>query len=527
MNIVGALLIVAGAVVVAGTARRLRWPVPLVLVLVGLALSAIPAFPGIELNPDLVLFVFLPPLLYSAALESSYLSIRANLRPIALLSVGLVLFTTVVVGLVAHALIPQLPLPAAFVLGAIVAPPDAVAATAVGRTLGLPRSILTILSGESLLNDATALTAYQVAVAAVVASQFSFDRAMGTFALATVGGVVLGGAVAWMVLRLLALFDDAVLENAVSLLTPFVAFALAEETHASGVLAVVVAGLVIGHQTPRTLSYVARLQSETIWRMIDFLLEAVVFFVIGLQLTTAVGNVAESGSRIELFRWSAVLLLVVMVSRFVWIYPAMYLPRLIPSIARREPPPTWQATTVIGWAGMRGVVSMAAAVALPRTTSSGEPFPERTLIIFLTFVVVIGTLVLQGFSLPWVIRKLNVVGREEETDNLAEAEAQHHATQAAVDRLEALLAAEPDIADDVVDRLRTRTQRRSSVAWERLGSTGSGEAPSATYTRLRREMLEAERQAFLRLRDEGRLDDEVLRRVHRELDLEEALLSRE
>ena len=261
MDGIGALLLVAGAVAVAGTARRLHWPVPLVVVLVGLGLSAIPAFPGIELNPDLVLFVFLPPLLYSAALESSYLSIWANLRPIGLLSVGLVLFTTLVVGLAAHALIPQLPLPAAFVLGAIVAPPDAVAAAAVGRTLGLPRRILTILGGESLLNDATALTAYQVAVAAVVASQFSFGRAMGTFVLATAGGILIGALVAWGVVRLLNLFDDAVLENAVSLLTPFVAFALAEEVHASGVLAVVVAGLRIGHQAPRTLSYVARLQS--------------------------------------------------------------------------------------------------------------------------------------------------------------------------------------------------------------------------------------------------------------------------
>lgn len=527
MDSIGPLLIVAGAVIVAGAARRMRWPVPLVLVVVGLALSAIPAFPGIELNPDLVLFVFLPPLLYSAALESSYISIRANLRPIGLLSIGLVLFTTLVVGLVAHALIPGLPLAAAFVLGAIVAPPDAVAATAVGRTLGLPRRILTILGGESLLNDATALTAYQVAVAAVVASQFSFADAIGTFAVAAVGGVLLGGVIAWLVLWVLRSFDDAVLETALSLLTPFVAFALAEEIHSSGVLAVVVAGLMIGHQSPRTLSYVARLQSESIWRMMDFLLEAVVFFVIGLQLTTAVGNVSESGSRVELLGWSALILLLVMVTRLVWVYPATYLPRLIPAVARKDPAPAWRVPTVIGWAGMRGVVSMAAAVALPRVTNAGETFPQRTLIIYLTFVAVIGTLVIQGFSLPWVIQRLGVVGHEGEADKLAEAQAQHHASRAAVDRLEELLAEEVEVPSDVVERLRARSQRRSLSAWERLGGDDAPEAPSATFTRLRREMLDAERAAFLRLRDEGRLDDEVMRRVHRDLDLEEALLARE
>ena len=523
----GVFLLVGGAVLVAGVARRMGWPAPLVVVLVGLAVSAIPAVPAVELNPDLVLTVFLPPLLYSAAQESSYISIRANRRPIGLLSVGLVVFTTVLVGYFMHWLVPAIPLAAAFVLGAVVAPPDAVAATAVGRTLGLPRRILTILGGESLVNDATALTAYQVAVAAVVGGHVTFGGAVGIFLLAALGGVAVGLAVGRVLLALLRRLTDGILENTVSLLTPFVVYAIAEELHASGVLAVVVAGLTIGHHAPSTLSYVARLQSAAIWRMIDFVLESVVFLVIGLELTSAVQNVSGGVSTGQLIGWSAALLAAVILIRLVWVYPATYLPRLIPAVGRADPPPAWTVPTVIGWAGMRGVVSIAAAVALPLTTDAGTPFPQRDLIIFLTFVVVVGTLVVQGFTLPWLIRRLGLVAAPSSVDDLAEAEAQQTAARAAVDRLDQLLELETSVPDDVVERLRARTEGRALVAWERLGGDQFGEPPSMVYRRLRREMLAAEREAFLALRNQGRLDDEVMRRVHRELDLEEAMLARE
>jgi CPA1 family monovalent cation:H+ antiporter len=523
----GVLLLVAGAVAVAGFSRRRGWPAPLVVVLVGLVVSEIPRMPQVEINPALVLDVFLPPLLYSAAQESSYLSIRRNLRPIALLSVGLVLFTTFVVALASWWLIGPLSIGTAFVLGAVVAPPDAVAATAVGRTLGLPRRMLTILGGESLLNDGTALTLYQVAVAAVVTGTISVATGLGLFVVTAAGGIVVGLLIGKAAIWLLCRLNDGVLENTVSLLVPFVAFAVAQALHTSGVLAVVLAGLTIGHAAPRTLSYAARLQSEAIWRMIDFLLEAVVFAVIGLQLSSVLAQVRGFASTGELVAWGAFVLLVVIVSRLVWVYPATYVPRWIPSVGRRDPAPPVSVPTVIGWAGMRGVVSVAAAVALPLETDAGAAFPQRDLVIYLAFVVVVGTLVIQGFTLPWLIRRLNVTAGDETADLLAEAEAQQRAAAAAVDRLDVLLAQEPDVDEDVVQRLRSRTQGRALTAWERLGGDESPEAPSAAYRRLRRQMLAAERDTFVKLRDAGRLDDEVLRRVHRELDLEEAMLARE
>jgi monovalent cation/hydrogen antiporter len=523
----GVLLLVAGSVTVAGLARRRGWPAPLVVVLVGLLVSVVPGVPHVEIDPDLVLDVFLPPLLYSAAQESSYLSIRRNLRPIALLSVGLVLFTAAAVAVAAWGFIGPMTLGTAFVLGAVVAPPDAVAATAVGRDLGLPRRVLTILGGESLLNDGTALTLYQVAVAGVVSGVVHPGQGFAVFVLSGAGGIVIGLLIGKGAIWLLCRLEDGVLENTVSLLVPFIAFVVADAVHTSGVLAVVLAGLTIGHAAPRTLSYAARLQSEAVWRMIDFLLESVVFAIIGLSLPQALGRVAEEASAWQLVWWGALVLLVVIVSRFVYVYPATYIPRMIPSIRRRDPPPPLRVPTVIGWAGMRGVVSIAAAVGLPLTVDSGAAFPQRDLVVWLSFVVVVGTLVIQGFTLPWVIRRLHVAGTDDTADLLAEAEAQQRAARAAIDRLDLLLADEPDVDDDVVERLRSRTQGRAFTAWERLGGDGSPEPPSATYRRLRRQMLAAERETFVKLRDAGRLDDEVLRRVHRELDLEEAMLARE
>ena len=527
MSELGVLLLVAGAVAVAGVCRRRRWPAPLVVVLVGLVVSELPHMPRVEINPDLVLDVFLPPLLYSAAQESSYLSIRRNLRPIALLSVGLVVFTTVVVAVTSWWLIGPLSIGTAFVLGAVVAPPDAVAATAVGRTLGLPRRVLTILGGESLLNDGTALTLYQVAVAAVVTGKISAAAGFALFVATAAGGILIGVLIGKAAIWLLCRLNDGVLENTVSLLVPFVAFAVAQALHTSGVLAVVLAGLTIGHAAPRTLSYAARLQSEAVWRMIDFVLESVVFMVIGLQLPNALAQVSGFASAWQLVGWGAFVLFVVIVSRLVWVYPATYVPRWVPSVARRDPAPPPAVPTVIGWAGMRGVVSIAAAVALPLSTDAGSAFPQRDLVIYLAFVVVIGTLVIQGFTLPWLIRRLHVTAGDDTADLLAEAEAQQRAAAVAVDRLDVLLADEPYVDEDVVERLRARTQGRALTAWERLGGEGSPEAPSATYRRLRRQMLAAERDAFVQMRDDGRLDDELLRKVHRELDLEEAMLARE
>jgi monovalent cation/hydrogen antiporter len=519
----GVLALVAGAALVAGLARRLNWSSPLMAVLAGLVASLLPGMPTFRIEPEIVLSLILPPLLFSAALDSSYLNFRRNLRPIGLLSVGLVLFTALVLGGVMYAVVHELTLPAAITLGAIVAPPDAVAATAIARRIGLPRRLVVILAGESLVNDATALTAYRVAVAAAVGTGFSFVSAAGVFVVAAAGGVLVGVAVAWVVKWLVCRLTDPVLENTLMLLAPFVAFVPAESVNASGVLAVVVAGLLIGHKLPKIATYASRLQADALWKMIDFLLEAVVFGLIGLQLRTVLSGL-QGRSVGQLLAWAALAVAVVIVARYVWVFPATYLPLLLSRRLReRESVPPPRMPLVVGWAGMRGVVSIAAAYALP------VGFPGRDLVTFLTFCVVITTLVLHGFTLPTVIRRLGVVAEEERrADNLAEAGAQHTAINAALTRLEATLE-NGDVPEEIVHRLRERAEVRSLAAWERLGGDPGQfrETPTATYRRLRRDMLEEERKVFVRLRDEGRIDDEVLRRVQFELDLEEAMMARD
>jgi CPA1 family monovalent cation:H+ antiporter len=518
---ISAFALVVGATAVAGLARRLRISAPVLLVIVGVVVSFIPGVPDYTVDPEILLLIVLPPLLYSAALESSLIGFRANLRPIGFLSVGLVLATTVVVGLVVHLVIPEIPLAAAFALGAIVAPPDAVAAAAVGRELGLPRRVLTILGGESLVNDATALTVYRVAVAAAVGGGISLLEGVGLFVLAAGGGVAIGLVLAPLVHRLRLRLTEPILENTLSLVTPFGAYLLAEVLDVSGVLAVVVVGLYLGHHQSET-SYAARLQAAAVWRMLDFLLESVVFALIGLQLPAVLD--ALSGRSPLTLAWYAILVIaVVILIRIAWVFPFTYVPRwLSPRLRSRDPSPRWQVPAVISWAGMRGVVSLAAAFALP------PDFPARDLILFLTMAVVLGTLVLHGFTLPWVIRKLGVTDDEHYRDILAKANAQHQAVNAAIERLDKFVdGAEPAPPDDVVERLRILAENRRNSAWERLGG-GSGpdnrETPSEAFRRLRREMVTAERDVFLEMRDRGHLDDEVLRRMIYELDLEEAML---
>jgi Na+/H+ antiporter len=519
------VLLVACAAAVAGIARRLNWSAPLLLVVAGLAASFLPGVNHYVLDPDLVLFFVLPPLLFVAAWESSFVNLRNNLRPVLLLSVGLVLFTVLVVGFVAHAAIRGLPLVAAFALGAIIAPPDAVAATAVARAIGLPRRLVVILAGESLFNDATALTAYRIAVAAAVSGTFSVWAGVRGFAVAAVGGAAVGYLLAMVTQWLLRRLRDPLLENTLLLLAPFVGYGAAEKVRASGVLAVVVAGIYLGHLAPRRSTYATRLQGAALWRMIDFLLETVVFALIGLQLRTVLEHLG--GRSAGELGWAAgVVLGTVIVARFVWIFPATYLPRrLSHRLRERDPSPPWSYPVVLGWAGMRGVVSLAAAFALP------PEFPQRDLLLFLTFVTVIGTLVVQGFTLPSLIRRLRVTAQDERRDALAEAAAQHAAANAALKRLNELVDENGGIPDDIVQRLREKAEIRQFGAWERLGGGNIGpgytETPTASYRRLRREMLDAERAIFVEMRDAGRIDDEVLRRVQQELDLEEALLARD
>jgi Na+/H+ antiporter len=522
------IVLLATVAAVSGAARRVGVPAPFALVVAGLAASAVPGMPRVELDPDTVLFLVLPPLLYAAALSTAYADFRANLRPIGLLSVGLVLFTTACVGLVAWWVVPDLPLAAALALGAVVAPPDAVAATAVARRMALPRRVLTILEGESLLNDATALVAYRIAVAAALAGTVTWQGVLGDFLLAAAGGALigygLGVSIAWLRRRL----DDPLLENALSLLTPFAAFLPAERVHASGVLAVVVCGLYLGRRAPVLLSSSTRLQGQALWSMVTFLLEGFVFALIGLQLPQVLEDLDRPLGEVALA--AVAVTVTVVVSRFAWVFPATYLPRrLSRRVRERDPAPPWRYPALIGWAGMRGVVSLAAAFALP------TDMPGRDLVLVVTFVVILTTLVVQGTTLPWVVRRLDLDddGSAERTDREV-AVADHHIARTALAELDRVLA-ETDLPVTVVDELRGHLEDRVRHAHAVLGGCpgedeyDDGARPSdaralvdrVTTAEVRQRLLAAERAELVRLYEERDIDDDVLRRVQAQLDVEE------
>ncbi len=516
------LLTVAGltAIVAAVSAvsRKLGLLSPITLVVVGLVLSYVFRSHSFALEPEFVLIGVLPPLLYVAALETSVPAFRYNLRPILLLAVGLVLFTVVCVGAVTKVLLPAVPLAACFALGAVVAPPDAVAATAVARRIGLPRRMVTILEGESLLNDASALVLFRVGVAAATGLAVGPLEITGQVLLSAGGGALVGAVAAVAIGFLHKRTTDPLIDNAISLLTPFVVTAAAEGVHASAVVAVVVTGLYLGHRLPTLMSAASRLQMGAFWRLVKFLLEGLVFLLVGLQLRQVLAQLhTPLGTVVAV---TAGVVATVVLTRFVWMYPATYLTRLIPRVRRRDPAPGAAVPTVLAWAGMRGVVTLATALALPELLAGGESYP-RELFVWVAFAVIMSTLLLQGTTLPLMARWLRVRPDDPTQDTLAEAATQQAASRAARARLEAHADGAPV---EVVDRLRRLTEQRSNTAWERLGH--SRETPSQAYVRLRREMLDAERTVFREARDAGRIPEEVLVRAQRDLDLEESMLER-
>ncbi|HEX6869854.1 MAG TPA: Na+/H+ antiporter, partial [Micromonosporaceae bacterium] len=428
-TVVGLLAVV---VAVAALSRKLGLLGPIALVVVGLGLSLVPGVPSVQLDPEFVLFGVLPPLLYVAALETSVPAFRTNLRPILLLAVGLVAFTTAVVGVVLHLLLPAVPLAACLALGAVVAPPDAIAATAIARRIGLPRRLVTILEGESLLNDASALVLFRVAVAAAVGTAVGPLAIGGQILLAAGGGIAVGALGAVVVGFLHRKTDHPLLDNAISLLTPFAVAVVAEEVHASAVVAVVVTGLYLGHRMPTLMSAGSRLQMGAFWRLVKFLLEGMVFLLVGLQLRQVLSGLDTPLGQLV---WiTAAIVLTVIVSRLVWVYPATYLARLVPRIRQRDPAPALAIPTLVGWAGMRGVVTLATALALPATLAGGQAYP-RGLFVWLAFAVILATLV-QGTTLPALARALKVPPDSATEDILAEAAIQQAASRAARERLE-------------------------------------------------------------------------------------------
>jgi CPA1 family monovalent cation:H+ antiporter len=505
-------------VAVSALSRKFGLLNPISLVVVGLVLALVPGFPVIVLEPQLVLIGVLPPLLYVAALETSVPAFRHNLRAILLLAIGLVIFTAVAVGFLVHALLPQVPLAACLALGAVVAPPDAVAATAVAKRIGLPRHLVTILEGESLLNDATALVMFRVATTVAVGLAIG-PLAIGTQILTAAGGGILVGAVGAVTAAFLhRRTRDPLIDNSISLLTPFAVTAVAESIHASAVVAVVVTGLYLGHRLPTLMSAASRLQMGAFWRMVTFMLEGLVFLLVGLQLREVLAGLHTPVPQV--IGLTLAVLATVVVTRFAWMYPATFAARLVPRSRRVGTGADFTGATVLAWAGMRGVVTLATALALPETLAGGMPYP-RALFVWLAFAVIVGTLVLQGMTLPMVSRRLRVQRDDPTRDILVEAQTQQHASRAARERLEATADGAPP---DVVDKLRRLTELRSNTIWERLG--GERETPSAAYVRLRREMLEAERDVFRAARDAGRIPEDVLVRAQRDMDLEESMLER-
>ena len=506
------------AVIGLGTlARRLVIPYPILLVIGGLLLGFVPGLPPVRLDPDLVFFVFLPPILWSAAYFTSFRDFRANLRPILLLALGLVAATTAVVATVAHAIVPGLGWAGAVALGAIVSPPDAVAAVAILRRLRIPHRLVVVLEGESLVNDAGALIIYRTAVAAMVTGAFSLPEAAGGFVVAAVGGVAIGLAVSALATLSLRWISDSMSEIAVSLLSPYIAWILADRAGTSAVLACVAGGLFARRVWGRAVAPATRLQARAVWGLLIFALNGVIFILIGLQLRT----LAQSVGREELgaLGWQGVLVsLAAIVTRFVWVPIAAWLPRQIPVVRARDPMPSWRALGVVAWTAMRGVVSLAAALALPLITADGRPLPLRDQIILLTFVVILVTLVLQGLTLAPVVRRLDLP--DDRTLEREELQARDHAVRAALDRLAQLQSRERGVDEQLADLRLHYEERAKLIAQQRDDVPPSSSLADAAFKRARYETLNAERLALLGLRDRGAISDEVLLDLERELDVE-------
>jgi monovalent cation/hydrogen antiporter len=518
--IAGLLVAVAG---LSALARLLSVPYPIVLVIGGALFGLVPGMPEVKLNPDVVLVVFLPPLLYAAAFFANFNDLRANLRALSLTSIGLVLATMCAVAVVAHALIPGLSWAAAFALGAVVSPTDPLAGASIMRRLGMPRRLVSAVEGEGLFNDASALVAYRVAVAAAVGGSFSLANASLKFLAGAAGGIAIGLAVGWAIAEIRSRVADVQVSITISLLSGYAAFVPADALGASGVLAAVTTGIYMGIRGPSVIPPRVRLQGFFVWDLLDFLLNAALFVLVGLQLRTIVDGLGAYSAG-ELAGYALAVVGVVIAVRFAWLFTVPYVIRTLdrrPSqMARRVGP---KPRLVVAWSGMRGAVSLAAALALPLETNAGAPFPDRNLIIFLTFAVIFFTLVVQGLSLPAVIRALGVT--DDGSADTEELHARLVATKAALTQLDAL-ADEEWTRDDTIERMRAQYEYRKRRFAARAGKLEDDgyEDRSLVYQQMVVSVLAAEREALVRLRNEGTISNEVMNRLLRDFDLEESRL---
>ena len=519
--LLGLLVAVAALSVIA---QFVRIPYPILMVLGGLGLGLIPGAPEVTLNPDVVLVVFLPPLLYVGAFFASLRDVRRDARVIGLMAIGLVGATAVAVAVVAHQL-AGLPWAAAFTLGAIVSPTDPLAATQIMRRLGAPRRLVNVLEGEGLINDATALVLYRTAIGAAVGGSFSvWDAGLGIL-LAPLGGIVVGLGVAWLIAEVRRRVEDVPTEITISVFTGYAAYFPAEALGASGVLAAVTAGIYLGWRAPQIASSESRLQGFSFWTITQFLLNATLFVLIGLQLPQILDGLSGY-SAWELFVYGAAVSGAVIAVRFAWIFGTTAIIRAADrrpdQLMRRA---TWQARAIGSWAGMRGAVSLAAALAVPVATDAGDPFPGRDLILWMTFCVILATLVFQGLTLPWLIRVLGVHDDGEE-ERREELKARIKIAAAALDRIDEL-EGEPWVRPETLERMRGQyryRKRRFAAQAGKIEDEDGIEDQSQGYQRASREAITAERRVLVALRDQGTISNDVMHRIERELDLEDSRL---
>jgi monovalent cation/hydrogen antiporter len=519
------LLLLFFVVAFAELARRLKTPFPIVLVLAGLLLSFVPGIPPIRLNPDLIFFVVLPPLLYSAAWLTSWRDFHYHLVSILLLAFGLVTFTVLGVAAAATRIFPGFDWRTGFVLGAVISTTDAIAATSIAKRLGLPQRVVDILEGESLVNDATGLLALEFGIAMVVQQQIptvtsAFARLAYLTVVGLVIGLIIGVVVEWFERRI----DDGPIEITISLLVPYVAYLAAEEARASGVLAVVACGLYLSRKSAEFFSPRVRIQIYSVWQSLTFVLNGVVFVLIGLQLPYVREEIRDYSLR-ELVIYGALFSAIVILLRLIWIFPGTYVANVIRRrlLGQREPLPPARQIFVVGWTGMRGVIALAAALALPETLADGTPFPQRNLIVFLTFCVILVTLVLQGLTLPTLIRRLGLAGAV--GAHCEEDEARRIVLESVVAQIESKREMDrPEFAgiyDDLSQHYRERLDSVTGASDQESGAVGER---YARYLDLSLELIQVERQTAVRLRNEGRINDEVLRQLEHELDLTEVRL---
>jgi monovalent cation/hydrogen antiporter len=529
MENIGLVIILLFGITFLGVlSTKYRFPFPIILVLSGIVISLIPGLPVITLNPSIVFLIFLPPLLYGAAWNTSWHDFKAAIRPITLAAIGLVLFTTSLVAVAVHIMIPGLSWPVAFLIGAIVSPPDAIAATTITKGLGLQPRVITILEGESLINDASGLIAYKYALTAITAGNFVLWEAGLNFLLVACAGIAVGLAVAYLIYFVHKRFIcDPVIEVTLTFLTPFASYLLAEQFHFSGVLAVVTTGLYLSFRSGEMFTHQSRIMAYAVWDVVIFILNSLIFILIGLQLRNVMQGIS-SYSAGSLLLYGLVISFVVIVVRFIWVVPAALLPRYLSKRIRETEPFDPRNMVIFGWAGMRGVVSMAAALALPLTLANGEAFPHRSLIIFLSFCVIVSTLVGLGLTLPWIIRKLKL------TPHSIAAEEYEVRTKVVSDTIAHIEENFSLVNDELLHNIKSKYE----VKYNRLQKTdlpanyfGKGQMLKGDvfneYSQLQIDLIAIERKTLEEMHRHGRASEEILRKIERELDLEETRLQLE